>query len=135
MPETVIRRRITLLMLGDFIALALITIIGFARHGEIYSAGARIFTTFIPLILGWLAVAPLMGAYQLEFIKAPDQLWRPFWAMVVGAPLAAWLRGIWLQSVIIPVFVLVLGGVAALSILLWRSVYYLLFVRRSSPDG
>ena len=58
------------------------------------------------------------------------QLWRPFWAMVLAAPLASWLRGVWLNAPIMPIFVLVLGGFSALGILAWRAVYALIFSRR-----
>ena len=132
MKENVHGRGIVLLAAGDILALALVTIFGFATHGELGSSGARILTTFVPLVVGWFAVAPLMGAYRLEFLAYPAQLWRPFWAMVVGAPLAAWLRGAWLDAAILPIFVVVLGGIAALSILCWRVIYYILAYRGRS---
>jgi len=63
------------------------------------------------------------------------QLWRPFWAMVLAAPLASWLRAVWLNAPILWLFVLVLGGFSALGILAWRALYSLFIVRRLAVPG
>lgn len=110
------------LVAGDIITLALVTIIGFASHGTFGTAGARMLTTFIPLILSWFLVAPHLEVFNLGRIKDARQLWRPFWAMVLAGPLAAWIRGIWIGSPILPQFVLILGGISALSLLAWRTL-------------
>ena len=124
------KTQISILVIGDIIAIALVTGFGFATHGTLGSAGLRLLTTFIPLLIAWFAVAPFLGAYDPQHTLKPSQLWRPFWAMVVAAPLAAWLRGAWLNAPILPVFVLVLGGFSCLGILAWRAVYTLIFSRR-----
>jgi Protein of unknown function (DUF3054) len=108
---------------GDALTLLLVTIYGFASHNELGSGGSRMLTTFIPLLLAWLLIAPHLGVYDLERIQDPRQLWRPFWAMVLAGPMAGWLRGVMLGQPILPVFVLVIGGVSALALLFWRSVY------------
>jgi hypothetical protein len=118
-----------ILLLGDILILLLVTITGFATHGEIESGWWRMVSTFIPLLVAWLFVAPVLQSFKLEFTKQAKQLWRPFYAMVLAAPLAAWIRGMWLGRAIIPIFVLALGGFSALAILAWRSLY-LLFSRR-----
>jgi hypothetical protein len=41
-------------------------------------------------------------------------------AALLAAPMAAWLRGVWLNSAILPIFVLVLGLSAALGFGIWR---------------
>ena len=114
-----------ILLGGDLLTLILVTIFGFATHGELESAGSRMLTTFIPLALAWLAVAPLMGAFEIDRAVRLSQVWRPFYAMVVAGPLAAWIRGAWLNAPIQPVFVVVLGGISALAILAWRSLFAL----------
>jgi hypothetical protein len=43
--------------------------------------------------------------------------------MILAAPLGAWLRGLWLGSPVLLNFVWVIGGVNALAILVWRSLY------------
>jgi hypothetical protein len=116
--------------IGDLITLALVTGFGFATHGTLGTAGSRMLTTFVPLLVAWAAVAPFLGAYDPERAGRASQLWRPFWAMVLAGPLAAWLRAVWLNAPILWVFVLVLGGFSALGILAWRALYLLVFARR-----
>jgi hypothetical protein len=124
------KTKIIILVSGDVIAIALVTGFGFATHGTLGSAGLRLLSTFIPLLIAWFAVAPFLGAYDTQRAQKPSQLWRPFWAMVLAAPLAAWLRGAWLNAPILPVFVLVLAGFSSLGILAWRAAYSLAFSRR-----
>jgi hypothetical protein len=116
----------TLLVVGDIVTLVVVTVFGFATHGTLGSAGARILATFVPLLIAWAAVAPFLGVYDLEQARDPRRLWRPLWAMVLAAPLASWLRGVMLGAPILPTFVLVIGGVSALGILAWRSLYALI---------
>jgi hypothetical protein len=124
------KAQISILIIGDVITLALVTGFGFATHGTLGSAGSRMLTTFVPLLLAWAAVAPFLGAYDSERAGQASQLWRPFWAMILAAPLAAWLRAVWLNAPILWLFVLVLGGFSALGILAWRALYLLVFARR-----
>jgi hypothetical protein len=121
--------RIMGVLAGDVITLALVTLAGFATHNELGTAGFRMLTTFIPLMVAWLLLAPHLRVYDPRCSNYPAQLWRPFWAMVLAAPLAGWMRGAWLNAPIQPVFVLVLGGVSSLALLAWRSVYWLIFAR------
>ena len=124
-----------LLLAGDMLVLALVTVFGFARHGELTSSGARYLTTFIPLVVAWLLVAPFLGVFDPQRAADPRQLWRPFWAMVLAGPMAGWLRGVWLDEPIQPVFVLVLGGTSALALLVWRSLYWLVNSRKKPLYG
>jgi hypothetical protein len=112
------------LLLGDVITLLLVTLFGFARHGTIGTAGARMLATFFPLVIAWLLIAPHLHVFQDEVSSDLKELWRPFWAMVLAAPMAAWLRGVWLDQPILPIFVVVLGGVSALALLAWRALYW-----------
>jgi hypothetical protein len=114
---------------GDVITLALVTLAGFATHNELGSAGFRMLTTFVPLVVAWFLLAPHLRVYDPRCYNNPAQLWRPFWAMVLAAPMFGWLRGFWLNAPIIPIFVLVLGGIGSLALLAWRSVYWLAFAR------
>ena len=130
MGESSERRNLEGLIVGDIVVLALVTLSGFARHGTLDSAGARMLATFIPLLAGWLAVGPLFGLYNLETISQPTQLWRPFWAAVVCVPLAGVLRGAWLNAPVLPVFVVVLGGITSIAMFAWRLAYRFFFIRR-----
>jgi hypothetical protein len=127
--------RLYLLISGDIVAFAIVTIVGFASHGTADTAGARMLTTFLPLSAAWLLIAPLLKVYDFGIINDGRQLWRPFWAMVLAAPMAGWLRGLMLNSPILPLFVIILGGVGALTILAWRGLYWILSTRLLSSDG
>lgn len=112
-----------ILLLGDTLILALTTLIGFSFHGTLGSARGRLLTTFIPSLAAWLLISPHLGVYDPRRTTALRQVWRPFWAAIVSAPMAAWLRSVWLNTVVLPIFVIVLGGVNALAILVWRVIY------------
>lgn len=119
------------LFLGDALALALVTLIGFASHGTLDTAGMRFFATYLPMLVSWLLVAPFMGVYDPSSFSEPSQLWRPFWSMILAAPLGAFFRGLWLSQSILPTFVLVMGGVSALGILVWRTTIWFLTTRKN----
>jgi len=120
---------------GDLFMLGLVTVMGFARHGELATGGARLLTTFIPLAVAWLLVAPFLGAFDLPRAADLRQLWRPFWAMLLAGPMAGWLRGILLNEPIQPVFVAVLGGISALALLVWRGLFWMAISRKKPSDG
>lgn len=127
-----IKRSAILLILGDLSALALVTLIGFATHGETgLSFLPRMLATYLPLSAGWFLLAPWLGQFQAEVIGDPRQLWRPAWAMLFVAPLAATLRGLVLQAAVLPVFAIVLGLSCALGMAIWRMLFYLLLIKRS----
>jgi hypothetical protein len=123
------------LIAGDILTLALVTIFGFASHGTVDTAGSRILTTFAPLTAAWFLIAPHLMVYKKEIAYDFRQLWRPFWAIILAAPMAAWLRGVILNASILPLFVLIIGGVSALAILLWRVIFWLVAVRMKQTDG
>lgn len=116
-----------ILYAGDMLAIAIITLIGFATHGETgLSFLPRMGALFFPLMISWLLVAPWLGLFQQEIIFNPKQLWRPTFAILFVAPLAAVLRGLILNAPIIPIFVVVLGTTLALGMTLWRGIYILI---------
>ena len=123
------------LILGDISALALVTVYGFARHNELGSAGWRMMTTFLPLVIAWFLVSLPLVAFNPAYLSDPRQLWRPFWAMVLASPFASWLRAAWLNTAIQPQFVLIIGGVSALVILAWRIIYWVVIYRLRKRDG
>jgi len=118
--------KIVILTLGDIITLGLITVIGFATHGETELALLpRMLTTFIPLIVSWFLIAPWLGLFSAELTTAPKQLWRPPLAMLLAAPLTAILRAALLNGVALPLFTLVLGSSAAIGMFIWRGLFAL----------
>ena len=116
-----------LLVVGDIFAIALITLIGFASHGEgDISFLPRMGAAFFPLIISWFLLAPSLRLFQKQFALDGKQLWRPVLGMVFAASFAAVLRGLILNAPIIPIFAVVLGATSALGILVWRGIYVFL---------
>jgi hypothetical protein len=116
-----------LLILGDVLAILIVTIIGFATHGETaVSFLPRMAVVFFPLCVAWFLLAPWFGLFQQEVTSNPRQLWRPALAMVFAGPFAAILRGLILNSPIIPIFAVVLTATSALGISVWRGIYFFL---------
>ena len=116
-----------ILALGDLLAIALLTIIGFATHREAdISLLPRMAAIYFPLSVSWFLLAPALGLFQRETVFNPKQLWRPALAGFFAASLAAVLRGFILNAPIIPIFAIVLGSVSALGMLIWRALYFVL---------
>ena len=112
------------LITGDILALAIITVIGFATHGETdISSLPRILTTFIPLVISWFLIAPWLGLFNPQITSASKQLWRPPLAMLLASPMTAILRAVMLNGIALPLFTLILGGSTALGMLVWRGLY------------
>jgi len=118
------------------VTLAIVTLVGLARHGVLESApGSRFLATFLPWTVAWLLAGIPLGVFAPQTAAQPCHLWRPFWAMVLASPLGALLRAVWLNGVVQPVFVAVFGGIAALGILAWRALYWLLVGRKQVSSG
>ncbi len=113
------------LLAGDGLVLLAVTLAGFGNHNSSL-AGGRWLTTFLPLVIAWGLVAPWLGNYQPRFWQQPLHAWRALLAMVLAAPLAGFLRALILGGTVIPIFVVALGGVAALSMTAWRVIWALL---------
>jgi len=108
-------------------ALGLVTVIGFATHGETASSFLpRMAATFLPLVIGWFLLAPGFGLFHNEVIHQARQLWRPALTALFAAPMAAVLRGFVLNAPVIPIFAIVLGAASALGMVAWRAMYFLL---------
>jgi hypothetical protein len=116
-----------ILILGDLLAIAILTVVGFATHGETkLSFLPRMAALFFPLCVAWFLLAPALRLFQPETTSTLNQLWRAALAALFAAPLATVLRGFILNAPIIPIFAAVLAGVAALGMVIWRAVYLLL---------
>jgi len=113
-----------MLVAGDFLAIAIVTIIGFATHGEAdLSFLPRMLAAFIPLTIAWFLLSPWFGLFQSEITSNPRQLWRPVLAMLFVGPFAIILRGLILNAPIIPIFGVVLSATSAFGMLVWRGIY------------
>jgi hypothetical protein len=116
-----------LLIAGDLLALAVVTVIGFATHGETGVCFLpRMLAAFIPLTVAWFLLAPWFGLFQQEITSNPSLLWRPVLAMLFAGPFAVILRGLILNAPIIPIFGVVLSATSAFGMLVWRGIYFLM---------
>jgi hypothetical protein len=110
---------------GDLIAIALVTFIGFATHGEAgVSFVPRMAALYLPLSISWFLLTPALGLFDRKVTLDPRQLWRPALGMIFAAPMAAVLRGFILNAPVIPIFAAVLAGTCALGMVIWRLIWY-----------
>lgn len=118
-----------ILYVSDAVAIALVTVAGFAFHGETDLAILpRVLLIFVPLTVAWFILAPWFGLFQPEITSNPKQLWRPALVMLFAAPLAALVRAVILGSMVIPIFANVLTATSALGMVVWRGIY--IFIAR-----
>lgn len=114
----------TILILGDINALIILTIIGFATHGETdMSFLPRMAAVFFPAVFSWFALAPWFGLLDESVVHTPKYLWRIPLAFLFAAPLAVVLRGAWLNAPVLPLFALIFGASNALGMVVWRWIY------------
>ena len=115
------------LVLGDILAIAILTFIGFATHGEAdVSFIIRMGAIFFPLLIGWFILTPWLGLFDEQVVSNPKLLWRILLAMLFVAPFAVILRSALLHSAVQPLFVLILGLTNTLGLLVWRGAYLFL---------
>jgi hypothetical protein len=132
MAKTLLSKMQIFVLAGDLVVLVFITLYGFTAHGTLGSAGGRLWSTFLPLVLAWLLAAPFFGAYDPARLGSWQHVWRAFLAMIVAGPLAAWGRSVLQGGLPIqPIFVVVIGGFSALGLLGWRAVFTLFFSRKN----
>jgi hypothetical protein len=122
-----------ILWAGDAAALGIVTLIGFASHGELAEAGLRIFTTFIPLVLAWIFTAYPSKVLDIRNAMQIRQVWKPVWAVCLAVPLASLLRaGFLALRPISPIFILVMMAAGITAILVWRILFITFFKDRIS---
>lgn len=123
-----------ILLIGDAAALALVTVYGLAMHDMLSSAGTAIWRTFVPWLAAWVLVGWYVGVYEVEESGLWPVLGRPLWAMVLASPVAGFLRAALLGRDVVVVFVVIFGGISALTVTAWRGLFWL-FVRRRAIHG
>lgn len=117
----------TILIIGDIVAIAIVTIIGFATHGEAnISFLPRMAAAYFPLIISWFAIAPWLGLFNSEIISDLKQLWRPALAIIFAGPLAVIVRGLILNAAIIPILAVILSTTSAFGMVVWRAIYLII---------
>ena len=117
------------LIIGDIISLAILTVIGFATHGETDTSYLpRMAAVFFPMVVGWFILIPWMGLFDEQIIANPKNLWRIILVMLFLAPLAATVRAAILGAAMLPLFPLILGSSNAIGMVVWRWLY--IFIAR-----
>ena len=117
-----------ILIIGDIIAIAILTFIGFATHGEAgLSFIPRMAAIFFPSVVAWFVLAPWFGLYDLQVIRDFRIFWRIPLAVFFVAPLALVVRGFILNAPIIPIFAIVFTSTNSLGLLVWRTIYKFIF--------
>lgn len=112
-----------ILILGDTIAIAILTYIGFIFHNQT-EPSIRMLVVFLPMLLGWFLLAPWFGLFNennpLTYLSL---LWRISLVMLFVSPFAVILRAAWYNSIAMPIVALALGATTALGIYIWRLMY------------
>ncbi len=118
----------SILVIGDIIAIAILTVIGFATHGETGTSFLpRMAAVFVPATITWFLLAPWFGLFEKQAIQEIRLFWRIPLAVVFAAPLALVLRGAVLNAPVLPIFVLVFTSTTSLGLLVWRIIYKFAF--------
>lgn len=116
-----------ILFAGDILAIAIVTVVGFATHGEAdISFLPHMLAAFIPVSVAWFLLAPWFSLFQPEISSNSRQLWRPVVVMLFAGPFAVVLRGLILNAPIVPIFAVVLSATSAFGMLVWRGIFLLL---------
>ncbi|OJX38180.1 MAG: hypothetical protein BGO78_09150 [Chloroflexi bacterium 44-23] len=114
------------LLLGDWLALLLVTLIGFFNHNQQFLL-VRYLATALPLCLTWLLSAPWFGLLAQSSTGMSTVWWRVILAISLSTPLALLIRAILLGSSIEVSFSLVMIATSALAIILWRLLWRKVF--------
>lgn len=121
------------LIFGDIAAFILITVIGFASHGETgLSYLPRMAAALFPVGFGWFLLTPWFGLFDEAIIDEKKNLLRIPFAFVFIAPFAVILRSVWLGESVSPLFTFVLGVTNAFGMTVWRWLYLFIVKRRKS---
>lgn len=123
-----VRKRIVviaILIVGDAVVLSGTALLGFAYHRSLEIAEGRVGVTILSSLVGWFLAGIPLGIYNPNKLSDYRYLWRPLWASTLAAPLATFLRGAFLARPILPIFVIVFGGINTLALLAWRVIYAL----------
>jgi len=120
----------TILILGDIFTLIVLTIVGFATHGEANtSVLPRMAAVFFPIVFVWFVLAPQLSLFDEAVISAPKNLWRVAFAFLFAGPLAVILRGALLNAPVLPLFAFIFSASNAIGMIVWRWLY-IFIVRR-----
>ena len=110
------------LLVGDLVALGLVTVAGLFFH--MHASIARLPYTWLPWGVAWLLVAGSFGLLGGEGPRQWASLPRVIGAAVLAAPLAGLLRELMQGGdAILVLFIFIMAGTTGLALLVWRALY------------
>lgn len=116
------------LLLGDILALAIVTIVGFVTHGEgSLEYLPRMAAAFIPLAIAWSILAPWFDLFNPPVSFDFKAFGKLVLAVTFAAPLALVFRGILLNAPILPIFAVVFTLTSVFGLIIWRAIHLLFF--------
>jgi hypothetical protein len=125
-------RRAVALAAGDLAAFNIVTAIGLLSHGGLASLGRLAESALIatPFAAGWLAVAPLLGAFRADVVDQPRRmLARTALAWLVALPIGLLLWSQVRGRPVQPAFAIVTFITNLIALLGWRGAFAWLAAR------
>ncbi|MHB8134871.1 MAG: DUF3054 domain-containing protein [Anaerolineaceae bacterium] len=116
------------LLLGDWLTLALVTVIGFLSHNQQIQFG-RFLAIAIPICLSWILTAPWFGILTRGKDQGLKNWWKIGWAVLLAVPLAVILRGLVLGSAVQVSFTFVMIATSMLGLWIWRFVWSIVLTK------
>ena len=117
-----------ILLLGDWLVLFLVTLLGFFNHNQQFQLW-RYLATALPLCLAWFFSAPVFGLFSSDHLSPSSSWWRIIWAVSLSTPLALLIRALLLASSVQVSFALVMILISTFSIIIWRLIWFK-FIKR-----
>lgn len=108
-------------IIGDAVVLIALTVLGFVAHATLDET-TRLIVTTLGVLIAWAVVAPWFGAFSVEVLTRPAQVWRIALAWIVAAPLATFLRGWILGIEVSTTFTLTVIAINGIAMVVWRAV-------------
>lgn len=122
------QRSLPLLVGGDVVAFVLWVIVGLGSHHMTSNWLFNVVRVVAPFLLGWFAVAPFVGAYQVSGDRRGFLL-RSALAWLVGTAIGLLLRATLFGSGFNPSFAAVTIVVTGVFVMGWRTAFALLLNR------
>ncbi|MBA3943499.1 MAG: DUF3054 domain-containing protein [Herpetosiphonaceae bacterium] len=122
-PPTPSKQSLPVLVAGDVLAVLLFVVVGRASHHEDGSWLFNLARIGSPFLLGWFAVAPFTGAYQLPPPRRGLWLRRSALTWLLGIGFGLVLRRFLFRDLVPPTFAVITLIFTGIFLLGWRTVF------------
>ncbi len=133
-PSTTAKPSLPVLVAGDVLAVLLFVVVGRASHHEDGSWLFNLARIGSPFLLGWFAVAPFTGAYQLPFPRRALWLRRSALTWLLGICFGLVLRRFLFRDLVPPTFAVITLIFTGIFLLGWRTVFAMVLTRSRQND-